>query len=148
MTRFFLILITLLLLAYSQAVHAQTCPQGSVCYTQDQNNEILKQLNAFVAAKDLIVKLQAEGIKSDSAIAAANNLIAALNQRDEINGQIILKYKDVIALQDKVIAMYQAIVDKMQAQLNKPKSAWQKFIQTLREVAYLAGGILLGRAIP
>lgn len=33
------------------------------------------------------------------------------------------------------------------AQVNKPKSGWQKFLQVLKEIALVAAGITLGRGL-
>jgi hypothetical protein len=125
---------------------AQTpCPADSVCYSREQNNQILQKLNEYVAAKDLIIKLMGERGAAGATIDAANKVIEAMNAREEINGQIILKLKDLNAVYEKVIALQQTIIEKLTMQLNKPKSAFAKFMTALKEIALLAAGIALGR---
>lgn len=127
--------------------YSQSCPADSVCYTREQNNQILQKLNEYLAAKDLIIKLMGERGAAGATIDSANKVIEAMNQREEINGQILLKLKDLNAVYEKVIALQQTIIEKLTTQLNKPKSAWQKFIQTVREIGLLAAGIALGRGL-
>jgi hypothetical protein len=129
---------------YSQDI----CPAGKVCLDQATANNLYNKLNDLVAAKDLINKMISERNASDATIAAANKVIEAMKEVDVINGQIVAKQKDVIALYEKVINLQQTIIEKLTAQLNKPKSIWDKVLTAVKEIAYLAAGIALGRAIP
>lgn len=145
------ICIATLILLFASALIAngqQTdCPSGKVCIDQQTANRLFNTVDQLIAAKDAINKMLSERNASDATIAAANKVIEAMNSREEINGQIIVKLKDIIALQDKVVAMYQTIVDRLQTQINAPKSAFSKFMTALKEIAYLAAGIALGRGL-
>jgi CTP-dependent riboflavin kinase len=144
-----LLLIGSLLLVGAYSAAAQTaCPQGFVCLPQATANETYDKLNQLVAAKDLIIKMLSERNASDATIAAANKVIEAMKEVDVINGQIVAKQKDLIALYEKVINLQQTIIEKLTTQLNKPKSIWDKVLTAVKEIAYLAAGIALGRAIP
>lgn len=140
------VLTLLVYFAFTISVHAQTvCPQGSVCYTPAQNADILQKLNELIAARDVIAKFTAERAASSATIDAANKVIDAYKQMDVVNGQIIAKQKDVMVLYETTMKLYAELVEKMQMQLNKPKSGWERFITTLKEIAILAAGITLGR---
>jgi hypothetical protein len=125
---------------YSQDV----CPAGKVCVDQATANKLFDAVNQLISAKDVINKMLQERNSSDATIAAANKVIDAMNQREEINGQIILKLKDLNAVYEKVIALQQTIIEKLTTQLNKPKSAFSKFMTALKEIGYLAAGVLIG----
>jgi hypothetical protein len=142
-----------LLLFASAAVStasAQTstdCPTGKVCIDQVTANQLFNTVEQLIAAKDTIAKMLQERGASDAAIASALKTIEGWKNLDEINNTIILKQKDVIALYEKVITMYQGVVEKLEKQLNKPKSAWQKFVGILKTFATILSGIAIGRAL-
>jgi hypothetical protein len=127
-------------------VRAQTvCPQGMVCYTPDQNSQILKAINEAIASKDVIAKMLSERGASDAALQSANQLIEGLKNLDVINGQIIAKQKDVMALYENTLKLQAELIDKLMLKINAPKSAWQKFISAVRDIAILAAGLSIGR---
>lgn len=128
-------------------VKAQDCPVDKVCLDHATANKALAAITALVEAKDAIAKLTAERAVSDAVIASANRVIEDYKTLDAINGQMILKYKDVIALYEKTVAMYQQLVDKLTAQINKPKSGWQKVLAILQRVADIAAGVALGHVL-
>jgi len=123
------------------------CPADTVCLPQQTANKLLATVNELVEARTLIAKLLSERNASDAVIASANRVIEDYKQLDAINGSMILKYKDVIGLYEKTLAMYAAIVEKLETQLNKPKSGWQKFVGILEKVVVLLAGAALGRGL-
>jgi hypothetical protein len=129
----------------STGMAQDVCPIGKVCLDQQTANRLYDVAEQLIQAKDVINKMLTERNSSDATIAAANKVIEAMNQREEINGQIILKLKDLNAIYEKVIALQQTIIEKLTMQINKPKSAFAKFMTALKEIALLAAGIALGR---
>lgn len=139
----FICVCALAVTSYSQT--AAPCPAGYICYTQDQNNEISKRLNELIASKDAIIKMLSERNASTAALDAANKVIEAMNERDAINGMIIVKLKDVMALYEKTMALYADLVTKLETQLHKPKSTWDKIVDTVKAVVTFAAGVAIGR---
>lgn len=135
--------------AFAWSVNAQAvdCPTGMVCIPQATFNKTLDRLEELVASKDVIAKMLTERGASEAALNSALKTIEGWKSLDEINNVIILKQKDVIALYEKVITMYQNVVEKLEQRLAKPKSAWQKFVGILKTAATLLSGIALGRGL-
>jgi hypothetical protein len=123
------------------------CPASKVCIDQTTANKLFDAVDQLIAAKDVINKMLQERNSSDATIAAANKVIEAMNQREEINGQIILKLKDLNAVYEKVIALQQTLIEKLTTRLDAPKSAWSKFLSAVKTVVTLAAGIALGRGL-
>lgn len=129
------------------SAQAQDCPSGFQCVPQAQFNTILNRLEQLVEAKDTINKMFAERGASDAAINSAIKVIDGWKQLDAINNTIILKQRDVINLMEKTLNLYASMVEKLEARLNAPKSAWSKFLSALKTVTTLAAGIMLGRGL-
>lgn len=51
----------------------------------------------------------------------------------------------LITLQQKALELYSTLVEKLTAQLNKPRSAWQKFIGAVEKIIVFAAGAAIGR---
>jgi len=101
----------------------------------------------LAAAKDVIIKFQNERLTSDAAIANALKVIEGWKEMDAINGQIILKKDQVIALYERVIQLQMNIIESLEKRLMKPKSAFNKFMDALKTVTFLLAGVALGRGI-
>lgn len=123
------------------------CPADTVCLPQATANKLLDTVNQLVEAKTLINKLLTERGASDAVIASANRVIEDYKQLDAINGMIVTKQKLVIDLYEKTLVMYSALVEKLETQLNKPKSGWRKFVGVLEKVVVLLAGAALGRGL-
>lgn len=50
----------------------------------------------------------------------------------------------VITLQQKALDLYATLVEKLTKEINKPKSAWSKFVQIIKEVALVTLGLTIG----
>jgi hypothetical protein len=141
--------VAILILIFASALIASAqqtdCPASKVCIDQTTANKLFDAVDQLIAAKDVINKMLQERNSSDATIAAANKVIEAMQQREEINGQIILKLKDLNAVYEKVIALQQTIIEKLTARLDAPRSAWSKFLSAVKTVVTLAAGIALGR---
>lgn len=145
MKRLFLITAVMLFLGVSVRSQAVDCPAGIVCVPQEQFNTLMQRLDELVATKDAVAALLKERGASEAAINSALKTIEGWKELDAINNTIILKQKDVVALYEKVIGMYERVVDNLEKRLNKPKSAWSKFVGMLKTLATLLSGIALGR---
>lgn len=148
MKKLFLIVIFAVLSSCNYAYAQDVCPVGQVCLPQATANRLLQTVEQLIAAKDTINKLMNERGASDAVIASAQRVIADYADLDKINGMIVLKYKDVIALYERTLAMYGALVQKLETQINKPKTSWQKLVHVLERIADIALGAAIGRALP
>jgi hypothetical protein len=129
-------------------VRAQdVCPSGQVCIPQETANRLFDVASQLVEAKDVIAKMLAERGASDAAIASAMKTIEGWKNLDEINNTIIAKQRDVIALYERTIQLYAGLVDSLEKRLSKPKSAWSRLVDVLKNAAILLAGISLGRGI-
>lgn len=84
---------------------------------------------------------------SEGERAAAQKLIEGLNNLVGVKDRIQTAQNEIIQLYRSVVEMQQALIDKLEKQINKPKSAWQKFAATLEKVAYLLAGAALAGAL-
>lgn len=134
-------------LAASKAAAQDSCPIGKVCLDQTTANRLYDVATQLVEAKDVINKMLTERQASDAAIASALKTIEGWQGLDAINNQIILKQKDVIALYENTLRTYAGLVDSLEKRLNKPKSAWSRFVDILKNAAILLAGVSLGRGI-
>lgn len=140
----FILICLVLLIGQAQA---QDCPSGQVCVPQTRFNEMIDRLNELVEARTTIAALLKERGASDATIASAVKTIEGWKNLDEINNIIILKQKDVIGLYETTLKMYAGLVEQMQKRLDKPRSAWSRFVSILKNAAILLAGIQLGRGI-
>ncbi len=58
---------------------------------------------------------------------------------------MLMKHEAIEALYVRTIELYSGLVDKLTAQINKPKSAWSKFIGAVEKVIFIAAGVAFGR---
>ncbi len=128
-------------------VRGQDCPSGMVCVPQETANRLYNIAEQLVAAKDVIIKMQSERGASDAALASALKTIEGWQSLDSINNTIIAKQKDVIALYEQTIKLYASLVENLEKRLSKPKSAWSRFVDVLKNAAILLAGVSLGRGI-
>jgi hypothetical protein len=131
----------------AQSQPPATCPAGQVCVSQETANRLFNVASQLVEAKDVIAKMLAEREASDAAIASALKTIEGWQNLDAINNTIIAKQKDVIVLYERTITLYAGLVDGLEKRLSKPKSAWSRFVDILKNAAILLAGIQLGRGV-
>lgn len=143
-----ILLILAAFFVFATATAAQdVCPAGKVCIDQTTANRLFNTVEQLVEAKDVIAKMLQERGASDAAINSALKVIEGWKQLDAINNTIILKQKDVIALYERTLKMYADLVEKLEARLMKPKSAFSKLMDAIKTVLTLAAGVALGRGL-
>lgn len=142
-----LILFSILFLSapvYSQCVERA----GDPCIPVNQSfiDDSTKAFTLLAAKSDTIEKLLTERNASGASLdalklvnAALHEVLALKDKKDEINAKMLILYEKVIAMQD-------ALIDKMEKRLNKGKGFWDKVLNVIKQVAYIAAGIALGRA--
>lgn len=128
---------------------AQTvgCPAGQVCLDQATAREIFDKLSQLIASKDLIIKLQSERGTSDVALQKALAIIEQWKEVDSINTLMQTKYQAIITLYENTLKMAFEIIDRQAKQLNRGKSAWDKFVGVITKVANVLIGVGIGRLI-
>ena len=133
-----------LLLVY--AANAQcTVPSGYVCLTQKQADDTAAKLDELIVSRDVIAKFKNERALTDAERQAATVLLKAANDALDTLSKGIADREKLIDLQQKTLTLYADLVQKLTDKLNKPKSAFSKFMTALKEIALLAAGIALGR---
>lgn len=134
--------------AVAVGVNAQcTSTSGYQCVPQDTMDRMAKALDEIPKLRDLVAKQSAALALSDNERNAAQSLIKALNEAFDARGRIITDYERMMVVYQKVIDMQSALITKLTETLNKPRSAFSKFLKALKEIALITTGIILGRGL-
>ena len=136
----------LFVLTFSLAVSAQ-CSGNSVCVPQATIDQATAAAVELKAARAVIASFQNERTATDAERASAARLVDKLNAVIATQDKLQTEYVAVVELYKQVVQMQSDLIQKMIAQANKPKSAFSKFVQVLKEIAILAAGITLGRGL-
>lgn len=123
------------------------CPAGQVCIDQATANKLFDMGNQLIAAKDVIAKMSAERGTSGVALQKALVIIDQWKEVDSVNTLMQMKYQTVITLYEKTLAMAMEVIDRQAKQLNRGKSAWDKFVGIVGKVATILIGVGIGRGI-
>jgi uncharacterized coiled-coil protein SlyX len=123
------------------------CDTGSVCVRQSTVDRCAEIADELITARDTIAKFTTERVSSLAEREAAQKVIAGLNQLVAVKDRIEVEQQKIIELYKSVVDMQAALVEKLTTQLNKPKSAWAKFLDVLKSTAILLAGITLGRGL-
>lgn len=134
----------LFVLAFSLAVSAQ-CQSGSVCVPQTTIDQATAAAIELKSARAVIASFQLERTATDAERSSAGRLVDKLNAVIATQDKLQTEYVAVIELYKQVVQMQTDLITKLTAQINKPRSTFQKFIDTLKEIAILVGGIAIGR---
>lgn len=122
-------------------------PPFVICLTQEKANETAARLAELIEARKVIT----EYIKKDALTAAerdaAQLYVKRLNDLIELDDKVFVLYHKAIEQAHKILDMQSALIEKLIARLDRPKSGWQKFLSALEKVADIALGIVLGRAL-
>lgn len=102
-------------------------------------------LDDYKALQDVVEKQAKALAATDVERAAVKQYMATVDATFAVLQKGIADRDTVIALQDKAMQAFATLVEKLTAQLNKPKSAWQKFVTTLKDIALIATGVTIGR---
>lgn len=139
------IIVAMLLFCSAVGYGQCTSSTGYQCVPQADMDRIAKDLNELKVLKDAYQKLLTERALTDAERTAAQNVIKISQDTVAIFQQGVADRDKVIELQQKALTLYAELVQKLTDQLNKPKSAWSKFLTALKEIAYLAAGVVIGR---
>lgn len=139
-----IILITIFLFLATTA-YGQ-CPEGSQCVSQTTINKCAEVADKLRIAEEAIQKFKEERGVTDVERKAATALIDSFQTLLRTKDSIILEYEKINALYVKVIDFQNQIIVNLEKQLMKPKSAFQRFMKVLKEIALVIGGIAIGRA--
>ena len=147
MKQFLLIFAILLFAGLVKGQTVCTVPSGFVCITQTAADSIAKDLDELKASRVALAKATAQVALTDAERAAAKSVIDAMQAAFDARGKIVADQTAMIELQQKVIAMYSQLVEKLTAQINKPKTGFQKLLAVLVRIADIATGIAIGRVL-
>lgn len=142
-----LIIVFTLLLFFTVSAKAQDCPTGMVCLPQVEANKLFDVVNRLVAAEDALRKLQLSSGATEVALARALSVIGKHEEREAINGTIILKLKDLVAVSEQITELWKKYALDLEKRLNKPKSTWDKIGGILKRAADILAGIAIGRVL-
>lgn len=131
--------------ASGQCVSTPTDPCVSV--HQSTLDRVAKDLDTLKVANDTIAKQAIALATTDTERAAWLSYKAAADSTIAVLQKGIVDREAVVALQNKALALYEDLVEKLTAKINAPQSAWSKFIHAVRDIALLAGGIAIGRRL-
>lgn len=103
-----------------------------------------KALTELAASREALAAYAHERGATDAERAAYQNAFKAVDVA-------VAAFQKGLDDRDKIIALWQKAFDSAMAlathyesQLNKPKSAWSKFLNTLKEIALIATGLAIG----
>jgi CHASE3 domain sensor protein len=80
-------------------------------------------------------------------IDALNGLIAIKERKETVYEQLLTLRDQAFAMYDKIIKIQTEMIDRLTAQLNKPQSAWQKFVRVVEKIVVFAAGAAIGRGL-
>lgn len=138
--------IAIVFFVFAIGAKAQTCtvPTGFVCITQNAADRIAHDLDELKAARDAIAAFKNERLMTDAERVAYKTLTDALNAAFDARGRVVADQANIIEIQAKALTLYSVLVDKLTSQINRPQSAWSKFVHTLEKIAILTAGIYIG----
>jgi hypothetical protein len=149
--RKFIVFLPILLLMCVISAHAQTVcppmPAGTVCILQSDSDRIAKDLAELKAARPLIAAYANERGATDIERAAYKNALSVAETAIGILQKGIADRDALVALQEKAMQSLMALNDQLLKQINKPRSAWQKLLATMKEILTLAAGVAIGHGL-
>lgn len=144
-TVFAAILIALGFAASASAQCVSTPSDPCVSVNQSLINQAGAVADKLRAAQDVIAKFAAERSTSDAERAAAKVLIASFNDLIATKDRITLEQDKIIEMYKQVVALQQQVIESLEKRLAKPKSAFSKFLTTLKEIGFILAGVAIGR---
>lgn len=141
------LLLTIIFTLFAAISLSAQCTGDSVCVPQATLNKAAQVADELVAARDAIAKFKVERAANEAERAAATVLIKGLNDLVATKDLIIVQYEKINELYKKAIDFQQIIIERLEKQLSRPKSGWQKFLTTLKEIALVLAGATLGRGL-
>ncbi len=108
----------------------------------DRSSQVATELKA---ARDVIAKFETERTFTEAERNAAKTLTASLNEALDVRGRIIADQERMQTIYQRVIDMQSEIIERLEKQLSKGKSGFQKLAGILEKVVLvLAGAGLAG----
>ena len=136
----FCILLTLGINAQCVATDADPC----LSVNQSTINKAGRVADELAAARDAIAKFTISTAASDAERAAAMVLVKGLNDLISTKDKIIAEYEAINELYKKAINFQAVLIERLQNQLMKPKTGWQKFVGVLEKIVVLLAGVAIG----
>lgn len=144
------ILVFILLIACAVSAKAQ-CVETPTddCITVHQSilDRSAKAVTELVEARKVIANMLTERGLTDVERTAYKTALDVSNTALDVFKKGVVDRDTVIAMQQKALELYSTLVEKLQSQINKPKSAWQKFIGAVEKIVVFAAGAALGRGL-
>ncbi len=119
----------------------------TVCVSDGYYNDSVKAFKELTALRDALAKQIAAGVKSDTDRAALEEIVKSLNELIVVKDRIQSASEQLIQTYQKIIQIQDQMIDKLQKQLSKPKSTFQKIMDVLKEITILAAGITIGHGL-
>lgn len=124
-----------------------TMPAGTVCITQEAANRTAAAIAELIEARKSIAEFLKERALTDIERTSAARLQAALNAVITTGEKISSMKDQMIELQQKTILLQNNLILKMEAEILKPKSGWQKFLDYVKIATSIVFGIYVGRRL-
>lgn len=118
---------------------------NSICVPRADVDRATKMAIELKAARETIAAFQNEREATAQERASAARLIDRLNGIVNLQDRMTAEYETVLKLYKEVVEMQSELIEKMTKQLNKPRSAWSRFLSAVKTVITLAAGISIGR---
>jgi hypothetical protein len=144
------ILILALLIAGTITASAQciaTPTDNCVSVHQSILDKASHAIDELTEARKVIAAFEKERGATDFERAAYKNALAIADNALEVFKKGVADRDTVITMQQKALELYSVLVEKLTAQINRPKSAWQKFIGVVEKIVVLAAGVTIGRGL-
>lgn len=110
-------------------------------------DDCAKSFALVIEQRDALAKFTAERKATETERAAADALIKGMNELLAVKDRTISQYELLSQFQQKVIQFQFEVIEKLEKQLKKPKSLFDKILRTLERVALIVGGIVIGRGL-
>lgn len=123
-------------------------PAGFVCIPQAAADKIAKDLDELKAARQSIAAFVNERAATDKEREAWKSFMSASDVAMNVLQKGIADREALVALQQKTLELYAVLVEKLTAQINKPKTGWQKFLATVEKIIVFAAGAAIGHGLP
>lgn len=119
----------------------------TVCVSQSYIDYSTRAFKEVVAQRDLVAKLVEEGKLDKADLSIANAIIASLKSLDAINVQKVNAYIELTKIYENIIKIQNNLIEMLEKRLLKPKSMFDKFMDILKTVTILVGGIVIGHGL-
>lgn len=134
---------TLILILFLAPVAYGQCVGDAQCVPQATIDRCARAADELAAARIAITKLEATTNADALAIKSAQTAIASLEKAIETGKTIQAHYESVIGMYKDALKTAFEIIDRQSKAMGKGKSAWGKFVDAIKAVAYILAGAAL-----